>query len=170
MKTDAGIIESIYDEYSRKLYLASYRILGNAQEAEDVMQDTLLKVCTTQDISKIDNIGGFLYKSCVNRCLDILRKRQRQKSLSQELKNADEEEDGICEEEKTQKGLIGRIISLIARLPESCRQIVSLKLIEGYDYQEIAQITSLNESSIRSKFMRGRQMLSVSLKKEGISL
>ena len=171
MKTESSIIEEIYDEYSRKLYLAAYRILGNAQEAEDVMQDTLLKVCTRQDLSKIDNLGGYLSRSCINKSLDILRKRRTEESYRMELQNMpDDGQEGIAEEERGREGLIGKIVSLISSLPGSCRQIVSLKLIEGYDYQEIAQITSMNENSIRSKYMRGRQILSVCLKKEGISL
>lgn len=170
MKKNSGIIEDIYDEYSRKLYIASYRILGNSQEAEDVMQDTILKVCTQKNLDKIDNLGAYLSRSCVNKSLDILRRRHTEESVRKEMLFSSDNEDGIAEENTRQDNLVGRIIGLIARLPGSCRQIVSLKLIEGYDYQEIAQITSLNENSIRSKFMRGRQMLSVRLKKEGISL
>ena len=169
MKTNAGIIEDIYDEYSRKLYIVSYRILGNSQEAEDVMQDTILKVCS-KDIEKIDNLGAYLSRSCVNKSLDILRRRQTEESVRKEMQYSGDEENGIAEEETSGNSLIKKIVSLIGRLPSSCRQIVSLTLIEGYDYQEIAQITSLTENSIRSKYMRGRQMLSVRLKKEGISL
>ena len=169
MKTETRIIEDIYDEYSRKLYIAAYRILGNSQEAEDVMQDTILKVCS-KDIEKIDNLGAYLSRSCVNKSLDILRRRRTEESVRKEMQYSGDEEEGIAEENTRGSNLIGRIVSLIARLPGSCRQIVSLKLIEGFDYQEIAQITSLNENSIRSKYMRGRQMLSVRLKKEGISL
>lgn len=170
MKIETGIIEDIYDEYSRKLYVASYRILGNPQEAEDVMQDTILKVCAQKDLDKIENLGAYLSRSCVNKSLDILRRRRTEESVKKEILYTSDGEDGIAEENTRGSNLIGKIISLIARLPGSCRQIVSLKLIEGYDYQEIAQITSLNENSIRSKFMRGRQMLSEHLKKEGISL
>ena len=60
MRTNTGIIEDIYDEYSRKLYIAAYRILGNSQEAEDVMQDTILKVCSQKNLDKIDNLGAYL--------------------------------------------------------------------------------------------------------------
>ena len=160
MKIKTGIIEDIYDEYSRKLYVASYRILGNPQEAEDVMQDTILKVCAQKDLDKIENLGAYLSRSCVNKSLDILRRRRTEESVKKEMLYTSDGEDGIAEENTRGSNLIGKIISLI----------VSLVLIEGYDYQEIAQITSLNENSIRSKFMRGRQMLSEHLKKEGISL
>ena len=170
MRTNTGIIEDIYDEYSRKLYVVSYRILGNSQEAEDVMQDTILKVCSQRDIQGIDNLGAYLSRSCVNKSLDVLRRRQTEETVRKEMLYSGEGEDGIAEENTSGSSLIKKVINLIGRLPSSCRQIVSLKLIEGYDYQEIAQITSLNENSIRSKYMRGRQMLSDRLKKEGITL
>ncbi|MBR4805388.1 MAG: hypothetical protein IK042_02675, partial [Bacteroidales bacterium] len=65
--------------------------------------------------------------------------------------------------------IIQLVMKLIAYLPNSCRTTVSLKLIEGYDYEEIAQITGDKESSIRSQYMRGRQHLVQLLKKEGIN-
>ena len=70
--------------------------------------------------------------------------------------------------EGSQTDITSKVIAMISRLPKSCRQIVSLKLIEGYDYEEIAEITSMKENSIRSNYMRGRQRLASMLKKEGL--
>ena len=97
MKIKTGIIEDIYDEYSRKLYVASYRILGNPQEAEDVMQDTILKVCAQKDLDKIENLGAYLSRSCVNKSLDILRRRRTEESVKKEILYASDGEDGIAE-------------------------------------------------------------------------
>jgi len=174
MKTNREEIEEIYSAYSRQLFLASLRILGDRQEAEDVMQDTILKVCTDHNVSKINNIGAYLTRSCVNKSLDIIRKHKTIKSYMDEQARdygremAEDEQSSVAEEEKNKSGLVGKIIGLIARLPRNCRQIVSLKLIEGYDYEEIAEITSMKDSTIRSSYMRGRQRLADLMKKEGI--
>ena len=164
MKINQEEIEHIYNEHSRRLYFASLRILGNREEAEDVMQDTILKVCTEGSSSKVENLGAYLTRCCINKSLDLLRKRQSLKNYQTEIISArSQEEDGIDE-----NVIVEKIIELISRLPRKCRQIVTLKLIEGFDYQEIAQITSMNESSIRSRYMRGRQSLAELMKKEGI--
>ena len=166
MKTDRQEIEQIYGEHSRSLYLASLRILGNSQEAEDVMQDTILKVCSS--LSKIDNIGAYLMRSCINKSLDVVRRRKRYQTYQSEIKAEEEVSFTQGYGEGSQTNIVSKVIATIARLPKGCRQIMSLKLIEGYDYEEIAEITSMKESSIRSNYMRGRQKLASMLKKEGI--
>lgn len=169
MKINRQEIERIYGEHSRRLYLASLRILGNSQEAEDVVQDTILKVCTDSPSTTIDNIGAYLTRCCVNRSLDIIRKRQTMQYYRTEMTvNPNQQYQESTSEQGGEKAVIARIIGQIAKLPSNLRQIVSLKLIEGYDYEEIAQITSMKESSIRSRYMRGRQRLASMLKKEGI--
>ncbi|MBQ1886363.1 MAG: RNA polymerase sigma factor [Bacteroidales bacterium] len=169
MKINRQEIERIYGEHSRRLYLASLRILGNSQEAEDVVQDTILKVCTDSPSTAIDNIGAYLTRCCVNRSLDIIRKRQTMQYYRTEMTvNPNQQYQESPSEQGGEKAVIARIIGQIAKLPSNLRQIVSLKLIEGYDYEEIAQITSMKESSIRSRYMRGRQRLASMLKKEGI--
>ena len=55
----------------------------------------------------------------------------------------------------------------LASLPDHYRAVLSLHLFEGFDYQEIAQITGAKESSIRSLYMRGRKLLAQAVKKAG---
>ena len=59
---------------------------------------------------------------------------------------------------------IETIRQALSSLPDHYRAIVSLHLFEGYDYQEIAQITGNNENTIRSLYMRGRQKLATAIK------
>ncbi len=167
MRLNRQEIEAVYNEYSKRLFLASFKILGNSQEAEDVMQETVLNVCTSHNIPNINNLGAYLMRSCINKSLDIVRKRKTAQAFLSDMKTQASEEDTVAEDSK-RANLIQIIISLIAKLPQKYRQIVSLKLIEGYDYQEISEIVAQNENSIRSKFMRGRQKLATLLKEEGI--
>ena len=61
----------------------------------------------------------------------------------------------------------GQILKALASLPDHYRAVLSLHLFEGFDYQEIAQITGAKESSIRSLYMRGRKLLAQAVKKAG---
>ena len=54
----------------------------------------------------------------------------------------------------------------LLELPDHYRTIISLHLFEGYDYQEISQITGANENTIRSLYMRGRQKLAAAVRKK----
>ena len=177
MRPDRQEIEQIYSRNAHRLYLASLRILGNSQEAEDVMQDTILKVCTEVETKDLDSIEAYLTRSCINRSLDIIRRRKREQNylLAEKAGNSSrayfqDSDDTARESENYSMRLRSRIISLIASLPRNCRQAVTLKLIEGYDYEEIAQITSMKETSIRSNYMRGRKKLQKLLEKEGIRI
>ena len=63
-----------------------------------------------------------------------------------------------------QPNLIEEIKSAIAALPRAQRIAVSLRLLEGFDYEEIAQITGVEQKSIRSNYMRGRERIAQYLK------
>ncbi len=171
MKIDNRQIEEVYSKNAQRLFLVSLRILGDSQEAEDVMQDTILKVCADAGSTRPDNLEAYLTRSCVNRSLDVLRKKKTARLYLQDIKAnrqdlLSEQEDSP--EEREQK-LRLHIIRLIAtRLPSKCRQVVSLKLIEGFDYEEIEQILTMKSNTVRSNYMRGRQLLADILRKEGL--
>ncbi|MBR4437689.1 MAG: RNA polymerase sigma factor [Bacteroidales bacterium] len=172
MKRKSIDIEEIYDSFSRGLYFTALRLLGNPAEAEDAMQESILKYYDKAEKEEIENIGGWLRRVCVRKCLDILRRRERKSAYDQEisfLAENSEPELYSGAESAEETPIIQLVMKLIAYLPNSCRTTVSLKLIEGYDYEEIAQITGDKESSIRSQYMRGRQHLVQLLKKEGIN-
>ena len=68
-----------------------------------------------------------------------------------------QEEPEVISVESIQKALTG--------LPDHYRVVLTLHLLEGYDYQEISQITGTKESTIRTLYMRGRQKLAEALKR-----
>ena len=86
--------------------------------------------------------------------------QDNEKEVSLNLLEGEEEGDGKV------ASLIGKIKKTLLSLSCSSRMVVSLHLFEGYDYEEIAQITGLTESGIRSQFMRGRNKIAEELKKD----
>ncbi len=183
MKDNPADIENIYNCHSRRLYFTSLRILGNSYDAEDVMQDTVIEYYKFPDKEKINNVGGWLRSVCVRKSIDLLRKKAKEDKyrdhIKDDLKAAERLEDNekavslnLPEGEEERDGniarLIGKIKKILMSLPCSSRMIVSLRLFEGYDYEEIAQITGLTESGIRSQFMRGRNKIAEELNKDDI--
>ena len=153
-------IEKIYEIMSKRLFNISFRIVGNSADAEEIMHDTLLKYWKSDRKHEIIDIGKWLSSTCIRKSIDKLRERNRWKNI---LENY---EDPILEEPETEslEYDIRTIRNALSTLPDHYRAIVSLHLFEGYDYQEIAQITGNNENTIRSLYMRGRQKLATAIK------
>lgn len=158
-------ILKIYDEHSRRLYNVSLRIVCDGFEAEEVMHDTLLQYYRLKDKSSVTDLRKWLTSVCIRKSIDRLRARHRFRNLLkgyEEATTADMAEE-ILEEEVVLE--MERIRASLASLPDNYRLILSLHLFEGFDYQEISQITGTKESTIRSLYMRGKQKLTSLLKK-----
>lgn len=174
-------IERVYDLYSRTLYFTAVRILSDPAEAEDVMQESIISWYTQEKRESIRNIGGWLKTACIRRAVDIIRRREvcngyrESANMSETSYTCDEEQDSISDGITRNGADTCRHVQILKEalqsLPDSYRMIVSLHLFEGYDYQEIASITGLTESGIRSQFMRGKAALAAltqeKLKNEG---
>ncbi len=158
-------IGRLYDRYSEKLYYTSLRITADPMDAEEAMHDTFMKYHRTKE--RIGNIEAWLTRVCIRNSIDIIRKRKAEELFMEEISPADnmkitnlhDEEPPEIEYtvEKIRKGML--------ELPDGYRMILSLYLFEGYDYTEIAQITRLKESSVRSQYQRARNRLSEILRR-----
>ena len=155
-------IEMIYDSMSRRLYNASLRIVGCSTDAEEIMHDTLLKYWKYRRKEEIMDLKKWLTSVCIRKSIDKLRERQRWKDFLNDYEDPvlEEGSDGLADfdMESIRKALSG--------LPDHYRAIVSLHLFEGYDYQEISEITGSNENTIRSLYMRGRQKLAAAIRQK----
>ncbi len=150
-------IENLYDKYARKLYFTSLRITANHFDAEEAMQDAFIKFHYLENRNSIDNIESWLTKVCIRNSISIVRQRKADLFISEseagEIINIPEEESG----EPIYS--VENIKEAITKLPDGYRLILSLHLFEGYSYTEIAQITELKESSVRSQYLRGKKKL-----------
>lgn len=155
-------IEKIYEIMSQRLYNISLRIVGNSADAEEIMHDTLLQYWKSGSKHEILDLGKWLTSICIRKSIDELRKRHRWREL---LENY---EDPILEEPETEdlEYDIRKIRNALSSLPDHYRAIVSLHLFEGYDYQEISQITGTSENTIRTLYMRGRQKLAAAIRQD----
>lgn len=147
---------------SRRLYNASLRIVGCSADAEEIMHDSLLQYWKYSRKSEISDLKKWLTSVCIRKSIDKLRERQRWKVLLENYEDPVMEEcnDNISEYD------IESIRKALSGLPDHYRAIVSLHLFEGYDYQEISEITGSNENTIRSLYMRGRQKLAAAIRQK----
>ena len=141
---------------SDRLFRLALRITMNSAEAEDVVQDTLLKVWEHRgEWEQIDNLEAFAIATCRNRALDIVKRAGRN------TKSLDEIENSQLSTFNSQLSLEARErLSLVRRLmddlPEMQRTIMLLRDIEGRTYQEIVQVLDISETQVKVYLHRAR--------------
>ncbi len=151
----------LYNTYARKLFNISFRILHDSGEAEEIMQDTILKYITTgpKFLSEVQ-AAAWLSKTCIRKSIDVLRKKKREKLFLEEY--GFEVEDAV--EAKPGDLSIGNIRKAISELPEASRLVITLILLEGLDYEEVANYTGAREGTIRVQYSRARAKLAEKLR------
>ncbi|MCC8035236.1 MAG: sigma-70 family RNA polymerase sigma factor [Rikenellaceae bacterium] len=152
-----------YSLFCNKVYNSSLRILNDRMQAEEVMQESILKVLMRTEMLSDDPgvMEAVLRRIAINHSIDLCRRNRLEvvemsagieKKLTEEAKD---DPPGIT---------IDQIKEAIDRLPRGTRLIISLKLIEGYDNEEIASILDVSEAAVRSQYSRARKKLMEILK------
>ena len=144
-----------------ELFRLALRITLNHAEAEDVVQETLIKVWNRRDRwDEIESIEAFCLTICRNISLDKMRKAENQnQSLSDEHDAPDRSYASNPEEQAEQRDKILLIRRLINTLPEKQRSVMQLRDFEGKSYKEIASIMAISEEQVKVNIFRARQAI-----------
>ncbi|HMM03096.1 MAG: RNA polymerase sigma factor [Dysgonomonas sp.] len=154
---DAETFKKVFLPYHQKLYRIAYRIVQDAANAEDIVQETFIKLWNKRgDMQDIENTEAFSIIILRNTCLDHLRKTKNDyhtnydtdipetASLVKQIEIQDEAE---------------RVKKLINKLPEQQRQVMIMKHWDGYSDEEIEQITGISPGNIRVILSRARKTI-----------
>jgi len=138
--------------------------LGNADEAEDAAQETFLKAHRSLDrFSGGSAIGTWLHRIAVNECLDRLRAagRRRSDSLDAILEADGNALGAVLSESSPAKALEDRDLAerLLARLNPEQRMALTLKEVQGFTYEEIAEAMDCSLDSVKARIKRARAEL-----------
>ena len=158
---------AFYQAHSKAVYNTALRILRDSAQAEEVMQDTLLKYLAGGVRSGSQaQAGAWLRTTCIRKAIDRLRARRRGPVFvdTDSLTSAEEPVDQADWEGPFPD--IGKIRSAMEALPDPYRLILNLTLIEGLGYGEIARLTHQKESTLRSIFARGKARLAARLRED----
>lgn len=147
----------IYKRYYKAMYNTSLRILNNSYEAEDVMQESFLVAFTKLSTFKGEvAFGAWLKRIVINRSLTQLKKNSKVDEVSLEVIPEKEEE---VENTDYTSLKAKEIVSAIGQLKDNYRIALTLNLIEGYDYEEIAEIMKTNNQNVRTTISRAKNKL-----------
>ena len=147
----------LYKKYYRAMYNTSYRIVNSSYEAEDIMQESFLAAFTKLDsFSGNVTFGAWLKRIVINNSISAIKSKKRLDTVpleKVEYKNFNEEE--INYESVDVKGLLSKV----NELKSNYKLALTLNLIEGYDYEEIAQIMDISYENSRTTVSRAKNKL-----------
>lgn len=150
-------MESLFHYNYRPLCLYALHYLGNADSAEDVVQESFAALWEKlQEGVAISNRKAYLYMMVRNRCLDQLR---RKGIPTESLKPYDTygiiEDDDAQERSQTE----ARLWTAIDSLPEKCRQVFLMSKRDGLKYMEIAEELGISENTVRNQISKALKIL-----------
>jgi RNA polymerase sigma-70 factor (ECF subfamily) len=137
---------------------ASYRIVANRQDAEDIVQDCFIKAFQKiHQIKEEVTLGAWLKRIVINASLDCVRKNKNESWLEEtsilETKPEEEEKDSYTDVS------VQKIKTCMNLLKEKYRIILNLYMIEDYSHKEISEMLEMNESTVRNQYRRGKNQL-----------
>ena len=145
---NSGFLERTFAEQRGPLTRYATRLLGDADRAQDVVQDTFVRFMAQSQEAVNGHAVEWLFTVCRHRALDVLRKEGRMRRFEEgqaERVTASEPRPGReLEHAETQAA----ILRMIDRLPPNQQEVVRLKFQNGFSYKEISRITTLSVGNV----------------------
>ncbi|ATV26337.1 RNA polymerase sigma factor [Prevotella intermedia] len=140
-----------------QLFRLALRITLSREEAEDIVQDTMIKVWDKRyEWSNIDSIEAYSLRICRNLSLDRLKKRDNQND-SLEEEQLDTVHTSTPQDRLIDQDRLRVVKEIVDSLPEKQRSCMQLRDFEGKQYKEIADILGITEEQVKVNIFRARQ-------------
>jgi RNA polymerase sigma factor (sigma-70 family) len=158
--------EEIVREHGDRVYRLAYRLAGNTHDAEDITQETFIRVFRSLDSYRPGSFEGWLHRITTNVFLDLVRRRQRIR-----MEALPDEADRIAgsepspEQAFTDSNLDPDLQAALDDLLPEFRAAVVLCDVEGLSYEEIGATLGVKLGTVRSRIHRGRQALRAGLER-----
>lgn len=147
-------VEQALDHYGNAILRLAYSYLHNMSDAEDILQDTLIKYMQTSPV--------FVNKSHEKAwLLRVAANLSKNKIVYNKIRETDELEETLISQEREDLSFVWEAVK---QLPDKYREVIHLYYQEGYQTKELSKILNRKESSVRSDLKRGREKLKEVLK------
>ncbi len=155
----------LIDPVKDKMYRLALRLLTSREAAEDATQEVLLKLWSRNDkLKHYANLEAFVMTVTKNHCLDQLKLKQNN-NLKIAHSNYDNNQTNI-QVQLEYSDELEQVERILKNLPEQQQLIFQLRDVEQYEYEEISEITQMNETAIRVTLSRARKKIREELKKK----
>lgn len=161
---DPAAFNRLMEMHEKRMYAVALRMFGNREDAQDSLQEAMLRVYRSIGGFKgQSSFGTWVYRITMNTCLDEIRRKKNKQSAS--LDNmldqgwAPTDEGASPEKRVMQQEMRKSIAQSIQELPEDMRSAIIMRDVHGYSYEEIADTLNVNVGTIKSRISRGREKL-----------
>jgi RNA polymerase sigma factor (sigma-70 family) len=163
---DVHAFNRLVRSYQRLAYNLAYRVLGNADNAADATQDAFVSAFRAIGQFRGGSFKAWVLRIVTNECYDQLRRKQRRPEESLDDLSVEPDHSAtfmdtqeLPEDHALRRELGAAIQTELMKLPADQRMVVVLSDIQGYSYEEIAEITQSALGTIKSRLNRGRGKL-----------
>ncbi len=165
---DDAAFREIVERYQSKVFSIIHGIIRQRNDIEDIAQQVFFKVYSSiRNFDFRSSLITWIYKITVNECFDYLRKKKVRKlvyesDLSEdEVRRVENTEPAVDRQVPVDQDLARRdyMVKLLTRVSEEERNLLMLKEVEGRSVEELADMTGMNENTIKVKLFRARQKL-----------
>lgn len=147
--------------FGDKMYRIAFRLLENSESAKDVLQESFLKLWEKRnEISKYRNVEAYVVTVIKNKCLDKLRLVKQTVDISCLNAGTNKLESDYDNQESVKE-----IKKIIQNLSKQQRLIIELRDIEGYTYDEIAELLDMSVNNVRVNLSYARKKIKEELEK-----
>jgi RNA polymerase sigma-70 factor (ECF subfamily) len=154
---DTDAFELVYRAYGAEVYAVCLRMVGDSVEAQELVQDVFVRAWERRESFRGESaFGTWLHRLAVNVVLERFRSDKRRDlrvTLQSDLTESSAQAAGQSSDDQLD------IENSLARLPAGARVAFVLHHVEGYSYEEIAELTHLAAGTIRSHVFHARQLL-----------
>ncbi len=162
---EASRFKQLFLPQSGRLYAVALRLTGNGQAAEDLVQDTLLRLWMKRDSLPPDfDAAGYAVITLRNIFLDGKRRRGIEEA-DEPLERLAVAYDGQADTEANETDDVALVRRLISQLPPKQRMVITMRDIEGLDSEEMRRATGLSDINIRTLLSRARSTVRQQFKK-----
>jgi RNA polymerase sigma-70 factor (ECF subfamily) len=172
---DRRAFAELVELYKDKIYHLGYRMLNQKQEAEDVVQETFLRVyMNLERYDENQKFSTWIYRIATNLCIDRLRKRKPNYSIDAEMSDNDgtdwhailPSDEAGPEDELILSETQQNIRNTIQSLPDKYRTVVVLRYLHDMSLQEISDVLDMPVTTVKTRVHRGREFLRKKLEPE----
>lgn len=166
---DIDSFEYLIEGIKVKGYQIALSYLKNEEDAKDALQDSFVKIYRNlHRFNEKSEFSTWVYRIIVNTCLDYLKKVKRQKENEMAVFYSMEQEEFVQDipDDKNRpddllvrKEKVQAVIACLDALPEKSKEILLLRDMQGFSYDEIAKILECSEGTVKSRINRARQSL-----------
>ncbi len=159
----SGDLEAIFQDHCSQVFATAFRVTGNAQDAEDVLQTVFLRLLRRQDeIDLSPSPVSYLHRAAVNAALDLMRARGRSRSIGLdelEAPLANGGPEASPERRQEDREMRGVLRQALTQMTPKSAEIFSLRFLEDLPNREIARTMGMTQTAVGVALHRARNQV-----------